>query len=103
MLLEILNAPFLMIVGVSVQETSPKDVANYAARYELPYTIGFDGSGHVLREYKVYALPTQFFLDTNGIVRQVVNGPVDEAGAAALVESLLPAAVPSPSPAPTAS
>jgi cytochrome c biogenesis protein CcmG, thiol:disulfide interchange protein DsbE len=83
----------LEIVGISVQETSPTDVADYAERYELPYTIGFDGSGHVLREYKVYALPTQFFLDTNGIVRQVVNGPVDEAGAAALIESLLPPAM----------
>ena len=88
----------LEIVGISVQETSPDDLANYAARYELPYTIGFDGSGHVLRTYKVYALPTQFFLDTDGVVRQVVNGPVDEAGAAALIESLLPERAPSPSP-----
>ena len=96
----------LEIVGISVQETSPDDVAAYAERYELPYTIGFDGSGHVLREYKVYALPTQFFLDTNGVVQQVVNGPVDEAGAAALIESILPAptdstaASPSPPPSP---
>jgi thiol-disulfide isomerase/thioredoxin len=81
----------LEIVGVSVQETSPDDVEAYAERYDLPYTIGFDGSGHIFRTYKVYALPTQFFLDADGAVRQVVNGPVDEAGAAALIESLLPA------------
>lgn len=80
----------LEVVGVSVQETSPEDVAAYADRYDLRYTIGFDGSGHILRSYKVYALPTQFFLDTDGAIVQVVNGPVDEAGAAALIESLLP-------------
>ena len=80
----------LEVVGVSVQETSPDDVRAYAERYELPYTIGFDGSGHIFRTYKVYALPTQFFLDTNGVIAHVVNGPVDEAGAAALIESLLP-------------
>ena len=80
----------LEIVGVSVQETSADDVAAYARRYQLPYTIGFDGSGHVFREYKVYALPTQFFLDTNGVIVETVNGPVDEAGASALIESLLP-------------
>jgi peroxiredoxin len=80
----------LEIVGISVQETSPDDVRAYAERYELPYTIGFDGSGHVFREYRVFALPTQFFLDTEGVVRHIVNGPVDEAGAAALIESLLP-------------
>jgi peroxiredoxin len=94
----------LAIVGISVQETSPGDIASYAARYQLGYTVGFDGSGHVLREYKVFALPTQFFLDTNGVIVQTVNGPVDEAGAVALIEGLLPApsgsAAPSGSPAP---
>jgi thiol-disulfide isomerase/thioredoxin len=81
----------LAIVGVSVQETSAGDVNAYADRYELDYTIGFDGSGHILRTYRVFALPTQFFLDVNGTIVQVVNGPVDEAGATALIESLLPA------------
>ena len=80
----------LEIVGVSVQETSPEDVSSYAARYQLGYTIGFDGSGHVFRTYKVFALPTQFFIGTDGVIQQVVNGPVDEAGAVALIESLLP-------------
>ncbi len=82
----------LSIVGVSVQETSPDDVAAYAERYALDYTIGFDGSGHILRAYKVFALPTQFFLGPDGRIVHVVNGPVDQAGAIALIESLLPAA-----------
>ena len=87
----------LEVIGISVQETSPDDLAAYARRYELGYTIGFDGSGHVFRTYKVFALPTQFFIDPTGVIRQVINGPVDEAGAAALIESLLP-----PPPAPSA-
>ncbi len=82
----------LEVVGISVQETTPADIAAYAARYQLPYTIGFDASGHVFHAYKVYALPTQFFIDPQGVIRQVVNGPVDEAGAAALIESMLPPA-----------
>ncbi len=82
----------LEIVGVSVQETSVDDVDAYAQRYQLPYTIGFDGSGHIFRTYKVYALPTQFFVDPNGVIVQTINGPVDEARAAALIESLLPPA-----------
>jgi peroxiredoxin len=88
----------LAIVGISVQETSPTDVAAYVDRYELPYTVGFDGSGHILRAYRVYALPTQFFLAPDGRIAQVVNGPVDEAGAAALIESLLGAIPSDPGP-----
>jgi cytochrome c biogenesis protein CcmG/thiol:disulfide interchange protein DsbE len=79
----------LEIVGVSVQETTPADVKAYAERYRLGYTIGFDGSGEVLREYRVFALPTQFFIDVNGVIRHVVSGPVDEQGARALIESML--------------
>jgi len=84
----------LEIVGISVQETSSDDIAAYAERYDLGYTIGFDASGHVFRQYKVYALPTQFFIDTNGVIDTVINGPVELDGASALIESLLPAEAP---------
>jgi cytochrome c biogenesis protein CcmG/thiol:disulfide interchange protein DsbE len=80
----------LEIIGISVQETSPDDIAAYAERYDLAYTIGFDASGHIFREYKVYALPTQFFIDTNGVIDTVINGPVELDAASALIESLLP-------------
>ena len=79
----------LEVVGISVQETTRTDVSAYADRYRLRYTIGFDGSGDVLREYKVFALPTQFFIDVNGVIQEVVAGPVDEQGAKALIESML--------------
>jgi peroxiredoxin len=85
----------LAVVGISVQETTPTDVSAYADRYRLRYSIGFDGSGDVLREYKVFALPTQFFIDVNGVIQQIVAGPVDEPGAKALIESML-TKVPSP-------
>ena len=94
----------LEVVGISVQETTASDVKAYADRYRLRYPIGFDGSGNVLREYRVFALPTQFFLDTNGVIQQVVSGPVDEGGARALIESMLPGGpAPSGPPSPTAS
>ena len=88
----------LEIVGISVQETTPTDVDAYADRYELDYTIGFDGSGHILRNYRVFALPTQFFIDTNGVIQLVVNGPVDKAGATALIQSMLGAIPSDPGP-----
>lgn len=86
----------LEVVGVSVQETTAADVKAYADRYRLRYTIGFDGSGHVLRAYRVFALPTQLFIDVDGVIRQVVSGPVDEQGAKALIEAMLTEVRPSP-------
>ena len=63
-----------------------------AERYQLPYTIGFDGSGHVFHQYRVYALPTQFFIDPDGRIRYIAQGPMSEEGASQRIESILPPA-----------
>ena len=87
----------LEVVGVSVQETTADDVHAYAERYQLPYTIGFDGSGHVFHQYRVYALPTQFFIDPDGRIRYIAQGPMGEEGASQRIESILPKPAASPS------
>jgi peroxiredoxin len=86
----------LEVVGVSVQETTADDVQAYAERYQLPYTIGFDGSGHVFHQYRVYALPTQFFIDPDGRIRYIAQGPMSEEGASQRIESILPEPAASP-------
>jgi peroxiredoxin len=88
----------LELVAISIQETSPADVAAYAARYQLDYTIGFDGSGDSFRAYKAYGLPTQLFIDENGVIASIVGAPLDEAGAVAEIERILPTSGPAASP-----
>lgn len=88
----------LMIVAVQVQQTVEAG-REYADRYGLEYTIGADVTGAIFHTYKVFALPTQFFIDPNGVVRKIVNGPLDEAAAATIIETILPrGATPSPTP-----
>lgn len=89
----------LALVGIQVQETVESGRL-YADRYDLEYTIGADVAGHVFRAYRVFALPTQFFIDPDGRLRQIVNGPLDEAAAAAIIETLLPPSSGSPPPSP---
>ncbi|HEX4898295.1 MAG TPA: TlpA disulfide reductase family protein [Candidatus Limnocylindrales bacterium] len=86
----------LTLVAIQVQQTVD-DGLGYAERYELEYAIGADVSGVILHAYRVYALPTQFFIDPGGVIRAVVNGPLDLDDAAGLVESVLPAPGASPS------
>jgi peroxiredoxin len=92
----------LAIIGIQVQQIVDDGKA-YAARYHLDYPIGSDVTGAIYHTYKVFALPTQFFIDPSGVIRQVINGPLDEAGASQLVESLLPPAPSGASPAPSPS
>jgi thiol-disulfide isomerase/thioredoxin len=92
----------LEVVAVSVQESSPADVADYARRYELGYTIGFDASGDIFHAYRGFALPTQYFIDPNGVIASIVGAPLDEAGATRQIEAILPAGSARSSSAPSA-
>ena len=80
----------LAIVGIAVQETTPDDVQAYADRYELGYDIAFDASADIFNLYKVFALPTQFFIGPDGRILEVVNGPLTDAGAQARIDAWLP-------------
>jgi thiol-disulfide isomerase/thioredoxin len=86
----------LTLVAVQVQQTVD-DGRRYADTYGLAYLIGPDVSAAVFRTFRVFALPTHFFIDPGGVIRAVVNGPLDRASAARLIESILPEPEPSPS------
>jgi thiol-disulfide isomerase/thioredoxin len=91
----------LALVAVQVQQTVD-DGRRYRDAYGLGYAIGEDVSADVFRAYRVFALPTQVFIDPSGVIRKIVNGPLSEADAAAIVEALLPVGTgPVPSPVPT--
>ena len=79
----------LGMVAVSVQETTVDDVAEYAATYALPYTIGFDATGAVFDTYRGYGLPTHVFIDAEGVISQLRYGPVDRETAATIIDGLL--------------
>lgn len=96
----------LVVIGISVQETSADNVAAYAAKYQLGYTIAADVSGAIYALYRPPGLPTQIFIGPDGRIRSFVLAPLSEAAAIAQVEAILPGGGPAgssaaPSPAPS--
>jgi len=79
----------LALVAISVQETTPDDVRNYVERYGLDYTVGFDATSAIFHTYHAYGLPTQFFLDRDGVIRDVVLGPVTREQVEQILQPLL--------------
>lgn len=79
----------LALVAISVQETTADDVRAYVQRYGLTYTVGFDATSAVFHTYKAFGLPTQFFLDRDGVIRHVVLGPVTRDQIEAILAPLL--------------
>ena len=80
----------LVLIGISVQETSAANVAAYAAKYQLGYTIAADVTGEIYALYRPPGLPTQVFIGPDGAVRSFVLAPLTMAGAVAQVEAILP-------------
>lgn len=83
----------LTLVAIQVQQTVD-DGRAYASKYGLDYTIGADVTAAVFRTYRVFALPTQFFIGPDGVIRAVINGPLEATEARRLIESILPATAP---------
>ena len=43
---------------------------NYVNTYGLDYTVGFDATSAVFHTYHAFGLPTQVFIDGNGVIRR---------------------------------
>jgi peroxiredoxin len=77
------------IVGVNQAET-PATVAKSAPALGLTFPIPLDKSGTVSRVYGVRSLPTTFFIDRDGVIRQIQNGPLTEATLEQLLRTVYP-------------
>jgi cytochrome c biogenesis protein CcmG, thiol:disulfide interchange protein DsbE len=81
----------LAVIGVAVAESTAEDVRAYAQRYGLDYTIGFDATQAVYNGWRNIGIPTQYFIDADGIIRLIVKGPLaDPAAARAALASIVP-------------
>ncbi|PWH15555.1 MAG: TlpA family protein disulfide reductase [Anaerolineae bacterium] len=79
----------LLGINASTQDNLPK-AYQLIAELNLTFPILLDSSGAVVRAYRVFSLPTTFFIDRQGVIREVVvGGPLSEAGLRARLEPLL--------------
>jgi peroxiredoxin len=83
------HADQIAIVGVNQAETAAT-VARSAPDLGLTYPIPLDQSGTVSRAYGVRSLPSTFFIDRDGVIREIQNGPLTEATLAQLLQTIYP-------------
>jgi peroxiredoxin len=63
------------LLAISVQEPVD-DVRSFVQRYGLTYDIGLDSTGAVFSTYSVFGLPTHYFVDRTGVIRDRYFGPL---------------------------
>lgn len=81
----------LVILGVNTtNQDDPGAALDFAEEMGLSFPILFDLDGSVSRLYQLQALPTTYFIDERGIIREiVVGGPMSEALLRVRAEQLL--------------
>ena len=79
----------LAVIAVSIQE--PADaVRAYVERYSLDYTVALDSSGAIARTYEVFGIPTHYFVDRSGVIRDRSFGPLTRAEMERRLTAILP-------------
>jgi cytochrome c biogenesis protein CcmG/thiol:disulfide interchange protein DsbE len=79
----------LLAVNMTYQD-SEAAAAAFAQQFGLTFPILLDRTGLVGNLYQLRALPTTFFVDSTGVIQQVViGGPMSEVSLQTAVETLL--------------
>lgn len=67
----------MVVLAVDMQEESSV-VSNYASSVGLTFPIVLDRSGSVAGLYRITAIPTSFFIDKDGVVRDMQIGAMSK-------------------------
>jgi len=77
-----------VVLAINIED--PKEVAAETARkLDLSFPILIDKGMTVTKLYKVFATPTSFFIDKNGVMKEKVLGELSEETIARYLEGLI--------------
>jgi peroxiredoxin len=70
---------FTILAMNTTYQDQKTDALNFVAERKLTFPILFDMDGKVAQAYLVRAMPTSFFIDSQGVIQKVViGGPMSE-------------------------
>ncbi|HWO40336.1 MAG TPA: TlpA disulfide reductase family protein [Candidatus Eisenbacteria bacterium] len=75
------------VLGIAVEDSRAALTA-YAKELNLRFPIALDLNSAVRRAYRIFGPPATFFIDSRGIIRDVVLGPLTPRRAAEAMERL---------------
>ena len=67
------------ILGVATGNSSPETVKAFSREFDMQFPLLPDDGNHITNLFHVLPIPTTFFIDKDGIIRETQVGPVDRA------------------------
>lgn len=66
----------ILAVNLTQAEKSRNDVPEFLKAYSITFPVIMDENGDVARLYKVSSIPATFIIDTQGVIREKLVGPM---------------------------
>jgi len=70
-----LNKDGFLVLAVNVNQR-PEVALAFTAQLDITFPVPLDPDGKMARRYGVYAIPTNFLIDREGIIREILIGEV---------------------------
>ncbi|MCH1625620.1 peroxiredoxin family protein [Ferdinandcohnia quinoae] len=78
----------IIAVNLTTAEKNKNDVEPFVKDYGLTFPILLDSEGDIGSTYQAFTIPTSYVIDTKGIIRKKIIGPMDKEMMYKLVESV---------------
>ncbi|WP_449537513.1 peroxiredoxin family protein [Ferdinandcohnia sp. Marseille-Q9671] len=78
----------LLSVNLTTAEKKSSDVARFVDEYKLTFPILLDQQGEIGQTYQAFTIPTSYLIDSKGIVRKKIVGPMDKELMYELIDSV---------------
>lgn len=71
------NEIVILGVNLTTAERSPEVVPRFVEQFGITFPVVLDDEGEVADRYRVSSIPTSYMIDSRGVIRQKVVGPMD--------------------------
>ena len=78
----------VIAVNLTTSEKKADNVGEFVKEYGLTFPVLLDNKGDVADTYQILTIPTTYVIDTQGIVRKRIVGPLDKEQMVKLIGSL---------------
>lgn len=72
------NRVEILAVNLTTSEKGKNEISQFIKDYELTFPILLDENGDIADMYQAITIPTSYIIDSNGIIRKKIVGPIDQ-------------------------
>ncbi|RDI41004.1 peroxiredoxin family protein [Falsibacillus pallidus] len=68
----------IVAVNLTAQDKGEETIRNFVKEYKMPFPVLLDSAGDIGSKYGAFAIPTSYIIDSKGVIREKIVGPMNE-------------------------